>query len=136
MADWYPSVGGTSVSFPRGLGTASAGGEASPRAVCEDGATYSTWTVRRLVSRVALGLSAGWLIASRFVWSPPWADEEVACDFAGSRTEALLARAGCGSNVSSSTMSTNVSLTKSKHGNIYLSRQMLVGPRRQECCSR
>jgi hypothetical protein len=108
-------MGGASASLPRALGTGSAGGDASPRAVCDDGATYSTWTVRRLVSRVVLGFSVVWLIGSRFVWSPPCAEDEAACDFVGSRTEALLARAGCGSNVSSSTMSARFSLTRHKY---------------------
>ena len=115
MADWYPSVGGTSASLPRAFGVVSTGGDASPRAVCEDGATYSTCTVRRLVSRVVFGFSEGaWLIASRFVWRPPGAVGAV-CGFVGSRTEALLASEGCGSNVSSVAMSAHVCLLTHEH---------------------
>ncbi len=38
-------------------GSCGGGGEISPRAVSDEGATYSTWTVRRLASRGALGSS-------------------------------------------------------------------------------
>lgn len=71
-----------------------AGGAASPRVVCDCGATYSNWTVLLFASLAFLAFSASvWSIRSCFC-SPPIAAAMTWLGFVGSLTDALRASLG------------------------------------------